>query len=217
MTDYPNGTEVTLTGDVVFNVDAPHGNWLVYNANGKGGTFNAPQFYLPNEHTAVAENAKPENMERNGYDFLGWYEAFGYDANGNPIKDENGNIILKESAFSFGGTLSANTNIYAKWKPVTNAPYTIVFWTQNADRTAYDVAGSYVGTGTVGDPVPINFVNNTDEDYVSGVGNNGHYIGFTLNHDSANTLGNLQKTTGYDAQGNAQKTIVAITNSYARR
>ena len=78
-------------------------------------------------------------MKRNGYTFDGWYYASGFDSNGEPLKDENGNVILGEQ-FEFGGQLTENTNIYAKWNPVTTAPYTIVFWKQNADRTGYDVA-----------------------------------------------------------------------------
>ena len=168
---YPNKTAITITGDVVFGVDAPTGAWLVYNANGKGGTYNAPQFYLPNEPTAPGENATPENMERIGYSFGGWY----YDAD-------------CTEPFSFGGTLVDNTNIYAKWIPVETAPYTIVFWTQNADRTGYDMAGSYRGeNGQVGQNIPINLVDNGDEDYVSGVGNgNGHYTGFTVKEEDRN-------------------------------
>jgi uncharacterized repeat protein (TIGR02543 family) len=173
---YPNGTNITITGDVVFNVEAPHGNWLVYNANGKGATYNAPQFYLTNEKTSPAINATEENMRRNGYDFGGWYTATSGE------EDETGYTPVDETKpFTFGGTLEENTNIYAKWTPVETAPYTVVLWGQNVDRSAYEVLGSYVGNGPVGQNIPYTVVENGDEDYVTGVGNgNGHYTGFSI-------------------------------------
>ena len=82
-------------------------------------------------------------MERNGYTFGGWY------------KDE---ACTDGNEFEFGDYLHDNTNIYAKWIPNLTAPYTVVFWTQNAARTSYDVAGSYVGSGTVGDEIPVSIV-----------------------------------------------------------
>lgn len=173
---YPNGTNITITGDVVFNVEAPHGNWLVYNANGKGATYNAPQFYLTNEKTSPAINATEENMRRNGYDFGGWYTATSGE------EDETGYTPVDETKpFTFGGTLEENTNIYAKWTPVETAPYTVVLWGQNVDRSAYEVLDSYVGNGPVGQNIPYTVVENGDEDYVTGVGNGkGHYTGFSI-------------------------------------
>ena len=180
---YPDGTWAKITGDVVFGVDAPTGAWLVYNTNGKGGTYNAPRFFLPEEDLVISESAKPGNMSRNGYSFGGWYEAVGYDDEGNPLLDGEGNVLLKDTEFEFSGHLLESTNIYAKWIQNSTAPYTIVFWKQNVDRTAYDVAGSYVGNGAVGSSISYTIVNNGAEDYVTGVGTNGHYTGFCLDHE----------------------------------
>ena len=151
--------------------------------NGKGGTFNSPAFYLPTEVTKIAENAKPENMTRYGYSFAGWYEAQGYDSSGNPLTDEDGNVLLQDTEFQFGSTLSQNTNIYAKWTTNDTANYTVIFWIQNLERTTYDLAGSYVGEGTVGQAIPLSIEPNGDEAYVKNVGSNGHYTGFTLKYE----------------------------------
>ena len=165
-TVYANGTDITVSGDVIFNVEAPTGNWLVYHANGKGGTYNAPQFYLQNEKTSPAVNATQENMKRNGYTFKGWYT------------DE---ACTAGNEFTFGETIDDNVDIYAKWEPNETAPYTVILWGQNADRSAYEVLGSYVTNGRVGQNIPYTVVENGDEDYVTGVGaNNGHYTGFSI-------------------------------------
>ena len=36
---YPNGTQLTLSGSVVFSVNAPVGHWLVFNENGRDATY----------------------------------------------------------------------------------------------------------------------------------------------------------------------------------
>ena len=48
---YENGTDIFVTGDVTFSVNAPPGHWLVFNENGKGATYNAPQFVLSGHGT----------------------------------------------------------------------------------------------------------------------------------------------------------------------
>ncbi len=218
---YANGTKTVITGDITLYVDAPRGNWLVYNANARGATFNAPQFYLANETTVIAPTATVDSMERNGYTLEvradgepGWYtlKPEYYDDKGEPLdsvpKDENGYFIISDTyfePFTFGGLLEDNLQIYAKWVAKTTANYTIIFHKQNIDRTGYEMAGSFVGTGAVGTQIPFTFVNNTDEDYITDAGErNGHYTGFCLNHSQTNDLGTLQMTTGYttDAQGN---------------
>ena len=163
---YPNDSVITISGDVTFFVEAPIGNWLIYHANGKGGTYNAPQFYLEDEITVPAVNATDENMKRNGYSFGGWYTDPG---------------CTPGNEFTFGGVLTDTTDIYAKWTPNETAPYTVILWGENSDRSAYEVIGSYVGNGRVGQWIPYTVVDNGDEDYVTGVGaDNGHYTGFSI-------------------------------------
>ena len=186
---YKTDTVINITGDVTLKVYLEEGNWLVFDENGKGGTYNAPQFVKTDEvtHKPIPD----EQMTRYGYTFAGWYE----DAAGT-------------QPFVFERTLNTKKTIYAKWTPNTTAPYTVVCWTQNQDRTAYDVAGTYSGTGTVGQPIPFTIVPNGDEDYVNGVGaNNGHYTGFDLVH----TGNNLYKTTGYNNNTPVREAVAVPT------
>ena len=195
-TVYPNTTSITITDDVEFKVYAPTGHWLVYNENAKGATYNAPGFYLDGENTVQPSTATGDNMHRNGYSFGGWYKLKDGQELTDADKDEDGNYIIgnKFEQFNFGSPLEpVVTNIYAKWTPNKEAPYTIVFWTENigsihdaqADKE-YDLTASYNGTGTVGQNIPYTFVNNGDEDYVRAGGNNYHYTGFSLIPGSVN-------------------------------
>ena len=173
---YPNDTTIIITNDVVFTPYLPAGYWLVFDENGKGGTYNAPQFVLADEVTQrpCADN----EMIRYGYTFSGWYT--------DTLSD--GSTDSQSEQFEFGNPLNEGTTIYALWTPNTTAPYTVIFWTQNLDRNGYEVAGSYTGqNGTVGQNIPYTSVDNGDEDYVTGFGNNyGHYTGFCLKPSSQN-------------------------------
>ncbi|WP_175560283.1 InlB B-repeat-containing protein, partial [Butyrivibrio sp. YAB3001] len=172
-----NETLIVINGDVTFKVDAPQGNWLIFNENGKGGKYNAPQFVKTGEVTK--KPCADTEMTRFGYVFGGWYEAEVYteadgdpDKVGEPKKDENNNVILKPQQFVFGRTLSKNTTIYAKWSNNTTASYTVILWTQNLSRDGYDLKEAYVvPDGRVGQNIPYRIVDNGDEDYVK-VGNN---------------------------------------------
>lgn len=178
---YENGSSIKIKGDISFTVNAPAGNWLIFDENGKGGTYNAPQFVKSGEVTA---RPRPDGeMTRNGYTFGGWYSEVSGTA------DEHGyKTVVESSRYTFGYELDAKTTLYAKWIPNTRAPYTVVFWGQNVERDGYEVLGSYSNdNGIVGQSIPYAFVENKDEDYVTGVGaDNGHYTGFCLNDSSKN-------------------------------
>ena len=175
---YKNGTTMTITGSIEFAVQQSEGNWLVFDENGKGGTYNAPKFILGDDPTTAPANP----MVRNGYSFEGWYDTKEHaDAHGN-------NTSITTGKFEFGGTISQKTTVYASWKANTTAPYTVIFWTQNQARTGYEVKDSLVReNATVGQTIPYTSVDNGDEDYVTGFGNNyGHYTGFCLTEGSKN-------------------------------
>ena len=175
---YRNGTNISITGDVKFEISISRGNWLVFNENGRGATYVAPQFVLADETTE--EPTIP--MRRKGYEFGGWYDTKEHaDAHG-----ENPDVTTGE--FTFGEELKRRTTVYASWIPNTSATYTVIFWTQNLDRDGYEVAGSYVNeNGTVGQYIPYTVVDNGDEDYVTGFGEDyGHYTGFCLTEGSKN-------------------------------
>ena len=170
---YQNNTAMNIKGDISFVVNEPAGNWLIFDENGKGGTYNAPQFVKAGEGTV---KPRPDTeMTRNGYTFGGWYDTKEHaDAHG-------ADPSVTTGAYTFGGELSVKTTLYASWIPVQRAPYTVILWGQNQDRTAYEVKGTYVGMGTVGQNIPYTVRENGDEDYVTGVGaNNGHYTGFSI-------------------------------------
>ena len=170
---YENGDDISIKGDVTFTVNEPAGHWLIFDQNGKGATYNAPQFVKADE---VTVQPRPDSeMLRSGYTFGGWYDTREHaDAHA-------ANTSVTTGKFEFGRELTEKKTVYASWIPNTTAPYTVIFWTQNQDRTAYEVAGSYAGTGLVGQSIPYTPVENGDEDYVTGAGaNNGHYTGFNL-------------------------------------
>ncbi len=146
---YPNGTEITIKGDIKFSVNAPEGHWLVFDANGKGGTYNAPRFVKAED---VTSDENLLEMKKKGYTFLGWYTGAPTEEGGDPTGEE----------FEFGHPLTEATTIYAKWKSDEEAKYTVIIWRQkvtsagkeNPDKkTDYDFVTSYVGTGTVGSSI----------------------------------------------------------------
>ncbi len=183
-TVYANGTQVTISGSVEFSVHAPTGHWLIFDENGKGATYNAPQFIYSGNVTVEPD---PDRMVRNGYTFGGWYDTKAHaDAHA-------ADTSVTTGEFEFGHEINDKTTVYASWIPNARAPYTIIFWTQNVGRTGYEVKGStVVANGVVGNAIPYNSVNNGDEDYATSSGNNfnnnlyGHYTGFCLTEGSKN-------------------------------
>ena len=89
-------------------------HWITFEVN--GGSVVDPMFVRTGETTA-----KPEDPVRAGYAFVGWY------------KDE-----ACTKAFSFGGELSANVTLYAKWDAV-RVNYTVLYWQENADDEGYSL------------------------------------------------------------------------------
>ncbi|MBQ6052344.1 MAG: InlB B-repeat-containing protein, partial [Clostridia bacterium] len=138
----PNGTTVRIKGDITLSVSAPEGHWLVFDENGKGGTYNAPRFIKSGE---VTSNADLLEMVRNGYTFGGWYtDAACTDGN----------------EFTFGGQISDTTTIYAKWTATTTAQYTVIIWKQNLAGDGYDFVEAVHSSGTVGStPTAVNASN----------------------------------------------------------
>ncbi|MBO4881097.1 MAG: InlB B-repeat-containing protein, partial [Firmicutes bacterium] len=118
---YQNGNQISISNNVDFGVDNPAGHWLVFDENGKGGTYNAPQFIESGDITA---RPRPDSeMERFGYTFGGWYtDAACTDGN----------------EFVFGNEITDYTIIYAKWISNTIADYSIIIWKQNAAGDDYD-------------------------------------------------------------------------------
>ena len=143
---YAVNTTVNISGDVVFTVNAPSGAWLSFNENGRGASYTPPEFVESGSTTT-----EPANPTRRGYTFDGWYTGAPATTGGDPTG----------SLFVFGQTLTARQDLYAKWKPVSTAPYTVIIWKQRAsdDKNAadnaknYDVAEVITGSGTVGQAI----------------------------------------------------------------
>ncbi len=183
---YQKDDVIDITGNVDFKVNQSEGHWIVFHENGKGGTYNAPQFVERGNNTE-----DPGTMTRKGYTFGGWYTEVTGEAD-----DHGYRQVVESSKFTFGGNLDdygeGKLHLYAKWTPVTTAPYTVIFWGERigddgkVEHGAYEVLGSYVNNnGQVGQDIPYNSVDNGDEDYATGVGNNnGHYTGFNLTEAS---------------------------------
>ena len=139
---FANGTEVTITGNVVFSPNVPNGYWLSFNENGKGASYTPPQF-IPAEGDEVT--VRPADPTRFGYRFDGWYT----DAACTPGNE-----------FTFGEKLTGRTDIYAKWTPVQTATYNVIIWQEKSSDTYannvatgsrnYDFVEAIPFTGNVG-------------------------------------------------------------------
>ncbi|MCR4622969.1 MAG: InlB B-repeat-containing protein [Clostridiales bacterium] len=204
---YQKDDEIHITGDVVFKVNESVGHWIVFHENGKGADYNAPVFVERGNHTAAPDPAP----ERKGYIFGGWYEEVTGEAD-----DHNYTQVVESTKFTFGDSIDdigdRKLHLYAKWTPVTTAPYTIIFWGQrlgdNGKVTSeYEVLDSFVNNnGTVGQNIPYTSAENGVEDYAYRTGSGafgqqsatlpngdndekgvmGHYRGFSLTEASKN-------------------------------
>jgi len=182
-TIYYNDTEIEITGDVTFKVNAPEGRWLVFDENGKGATYIAPQFILTGEKT----KEPTIEMTRSGYTFDGWYNGQyvqATDEDGNPIVDEDGNPVMVAELtdeFVFGNTLDARTTVFAKWTANTTANYTVLIWKQNIAGDGYDFEDALILSGAVGQPIDtIEQQGQYDEAYATIDGTPYQYTGFHL-------------------------------------
>lgn len=162
-------TDLVITGDLTLEASAPEGNWLVFDENGKGATYNAPRFFETNEQT---NDDGLIEMARNGYTFEGWYTD---------------QACTSGNEFSFGGYLTEKTTIYAKWTPIANANYTVLIWKQNLAADGYDFAEAVSLTGTVGSTVSTVSRQGTGNDAYARIdGTNYQYTGFHLNNFDQN-------------------------------
>ena len=191
---YNNPVWVQITGDISLYAYAPGGNWLVFNENGKGATYYAPQF-VEDGHTTF-EPQGDQNPERNGYIFDGWY----YFPNGVEVPAAIDGVIDLTNAveFIFGLEFTKVENnvyyndelvtnhsitLYAKWIPVSTANYTIIIWKQNVNGDGYDFAESKTIADSVG--IEISSVTSTgtgNDAYATVDGIRKQYTGFHLDH-----------------------------------
>ena len=161
---YTNNEEITITGDVTFSVDIAEGHWLIFDENGKGATYNAPQFVRADEVTV--KPVADKEMQRQGYTFGGWFA----DAE-----------CTAGNEFVFGRELEDKTTVYAKWTSVSNANYTVIIWKQNTAGDGYDFEESLSLSGSVFTKVnSVSKQGSGDNAYARVNGSNKQYTGFHL-------------------------------------
>ena len=137
---YPNGTEIKVSGSVIFSVNAPAGHWIVFHEN--KGTYVAPQFVKSGENSVVPTI----RMQKNGYTFAGWYTD---------------SAFTEGTEYGFNQPLTNNIDLYAKWTSAEEANYTILIWKQNVNDAkdaadsakTYDFAETISETGNVGSTI----------------------------------------------------------------
>ncbi len=164
---YENNEQITISGDVTFGVNAPEGHWFIFNENGKGATYNAPQFVYKNATPRKPDDSK---MIRNGYTFGGWY------ATKAEADQQSGG-----TQYDFSKTLTDKTQVWARWTPKATAGYTVIIWKENLAGTGYDFAEAVHLTGNVNTTVNTVTQQGTgDNAYARVNGVNKQYTGFHL-------------------------------------
>ena len=145
----PQNTPVVLTGDVTLRADVEFGFWLVFNENGKGAKYNAPQFVKSGEVTELP--CPNTDMIRFGYTFDGWYNGYFDTVQTTP------SLVIENrltTPFTFGGPLLKDTTIFAKWNANSTANYTVIIWKQSVQGgNNYDFAEYRTLSGSVGTTV----------------------------------------------------------------
>lgn len=170
MTDlrYPNGTDVSISGNITFQADPAEGFWLIFNENGNGASYTPPQFIGEGSHPV-----NPSSPTRLGYTFDGWYTG----APATPGGDPTGTKVEDVSSL----TLTQRTTLYAKWKVNDAANYTVIIWKQNLNGDGYDFGETIQLSGTPN--TTINTVSQQgtgDNAYARVNGVNKQYEGFHL-------------------------------------
>jgi uncharacterized repeat protein (TIGR02543 family) len=163
-TVFPDSSNLVVKGDVSFTVSQPAGHWLIFKENGKGATYNAPEFVKNGENTVKPANAENERMIRNGYDFQGWYRIYTKIEDGKVVPDLNadGSYKFYPNEFVFGQPLAEETIIAAKWEAKAKANYVVIFWGQKLDADdKYDFISSQNIEGNVGTAINVTHTTST--------------------------------------------------------
>ena len=151
--EIPEGTTLTVTGNVSLYPAINDVKWINFNAGetGNGASYTPPVYVLG---SAVTADKKPDDPTRRGYAFRGWY------------KDE---ACTQEFKWDGTETLTDDITLYAKWTEADTI-YTVVIWKQNLDGTGYD----YVESRTVDALTGSTATTSTSD-------RNKNYKGFTYN------------------------------------
>lgn len=134
---YETGNTYVIDSNITLAPVIEGGYWLVFDDNdlvddgtgnmvSGGASYTPPVFYM-NSSAEQQPTVKPSDPEWTGYAFGGWYEDAGC-----------------TTEFTFGGLLTKNTTVYAKWTPAASS-YSVIIWKQPTDpkATDYDFAQSF--------------------------------------------------------------------------
>lgn len=151
---YTEGQSFTVSDHYTFFMKEQGRYWLVFDSNaggpGSGATYTPPQLIYG--EGVVTE--QPENPIRKGYSFLGWNTS--PDGSGTWWYKTDGSVLNR-----FGGTISADTTLYAQWEGDLTKYY-VLYWQQDVgddaglsdDQKHYHYVGSReVTTARTGDTV----------------------------------------------------------------
>ncbi|MBP5450207.1 MAG: InlB B-repeat-containing protein, partial [Spirochaetales bacterium] len=114
----------TKTGNVEFWAKwIAHTYKIVFNANGGTGT-------MPNQDMTydVKVNLAKNQFTKTGYSFDGWATT------------ADGQLFLSDEASGVSNLTAVNNatvDLYAKWTPNTNTPYTVEYWLQDVSGDGY--------------------------------------------------------------------------------
>lgn len=138
---------------------------LSFNLNDEDGGGTTASYVEPQYLTATDTTVRPENPSRSGFDFVDWYT------------DET-----LETPFAFGGTISQDTTVYAKWDG-GDSSYTVIVWQQKVtdDKAASDEEKAYDFVEASPETIPAKTGTkvNAPSEYLSK-----DYPGFVLNENN---------------------------------
>lgn len=175
---YKTPTWIRISGDIYLQAESPDGHWLVFDENGKGATYVAPQFVKTEEVTVDPledENSGVIEMQRFGYRFGGWFDTKEH------ADAHSADITVTTGEYTFGQHLTDNVTIYASWIPNLTANYSVIIWRQDVSGTGYDFAESVTLTGSVGSEISsVSSFGSGNNAYVTVNGAAKRYTGFHL-------------------------------------
>ncbi|MEN6339552.1 MAG: InlB B-repeat-containing protein, partial [Clostridiaceae bacterium] len=175
--------------------------WVSFNSN--GGTYVSPMHVAPNTTLTAAMVATYVDSQvtgtvitRAGYTFSAW------------------------SGFTFGTIVTSDITLNANWTANTNTPYTLVYWTQNADDAEYSFEKTVAKTGTSGaviSPTTAELAaTNLNSNYSAYFNNGTTAGGQTINGDGSSIVNiyHTRKTYTLTFKNTSNTTIYTQTYKY---
>ncbi len=219
---YVNPCWIKVKGDLYLKAYSPSGYWLSFQQNGKGASYTPPQF-IESSITSTTVTVRPDDPTRLGYDFGGWYEPVYETVDGvtQPAKDDNGNVILSDTPFTFGTKIDHRITVYAKWTPKATADYTVIIWKERMSDTYaqnggtgegkeknYDFAESFSLNGNTGDIITT--VTRSTESYVvDGDNDSTRYYNAVVNGETIEGVRTKATYTGFHCSSIDENVTIA--------